>query len=462
MRIRTRLVYSFLTVTITLLVCFSVIVYAFSSYYRANEYKERLHEQASLIFSVFENQFNKATLEQGALTDTIAKEINLVSPSFVILNNKGEIQYLLGNKEELAALRVKNPRFSIDEPFQYFKVGQREEVTFFEKMGNQEYLISISAVDKYGFSKLNFLGLILSIATILSAFIAIAVGNWFAYQTTQPISAFIDQVKKITFFDLKHRLPLSTSKDEINYLGRTFNQMLDRLEEAASLNKNFVQNASHELRTPLTAIRGQIEVALLQDQNKDQLSDTLNSILDDINRLTRLTNDLLGLSQLSKEQVEKYFHPVRIDELLWDARSSLLKAKPDFNVEIEFGELENENLLEVTGHEGWLKNAFLNLMENGCKFSPNHKSTVTVSVKNALKLSFKDNGIGIPLEDQAEIFKPFYRAKNATKVSGSGIGLSLTKRIIDLHNAELSLVSEENKGTTFTIIFSNNTNPIEV
>lgn len=115
-------------------------------------------------------------------------------------------------------------------------------------------------------------------------------------------------------------------------------------------------------------------------------------------------------------------------------------------------ENENDTSVSVDGNEYLLKTAFINLMENGCKFSSANEVMVTISFdeRNVI-INFTDNGVGISDEDLANIFTPFYRGKNKMFAGGNGIGLPLTQKIIALHKGKISVASQKNKGTTFTI-----------
>ena len=117
-------------------------------------------------------------------------------------------------------------------------------------------------------------------------------------------------------------------------------------------------------------------------------------------------------------------------------------------------DIENDDYISVNGNEYLLRVAFMNLIENGCKFSDENESTVAITYfEKKTILRFQDNGIGIDEKDLAKIFTSFYRGKNKIYASGNGIGLSLAQKIIKLHNGEISVVSKVNEGTTFIVEF---------
>jgi signal transduction histidine kinase len=269
-----------------------------------------------------------------------------------------------------------------------------------------------------------------------------------------PIASVISQVDRITARDLSLRVNTGRNKDEIFFLAQTFNRMLERLDDAFEMQKKFVANASHELRTPLTAITGQLEVTLKKQRAVEVYEQVLRSILDDARNLSKLTNSLLALAQANTEASEMMIKPVRVDELLWETRNELVKAHPEYRINIHFSSVpEDEEMLMVQGSEPLLKIAFANLMDNGCKYSHDKRTDVYLSVNDRVRITFQDKGIGIPKDEQERIFQPFYRGSNAGSIPGNGLGLPLTKKILKLFQVDFRITSVKDKGTTVELTF---------
>ena len=152
-------------------------------------------------------------------------------------------------------------------------------------------------------------------------------------------------------------------------------------------------------------------------------------------------------------QSDWHLKTIRIDEILLDARQQVQQANPDYKIDVHFeNDFENDNQISVNGNEYLLKVAFANLFENGCKFSKDKQSIVSISFeRDKIKLLFSDNGIGISENDLKHIFTPFYRGENKIYAEGNGIGLSLTQKIILLHKGTISVSSKQNEGTTFYV-----------
>ena len=251
---------------------------------------------------------------------------------------------------------------------------------------------------------------------------------------------------------LKDRLSI-TAHDEIAELSSTFNTMLSRIEKAVEDQRMFVSNVSHELRTPVTSIIGQLEVTLLRDRSETEYKTLVLSVLDDMKNLKTIINGFFALAESDIDNIQSFFTKVRMDELLFFTKDDILRRSKFMNIQIEFENIpDDENELTIYGSEHLLRLLMSNLIDNACKFSDPPKVKIKIAFINAtVRLQFIDNGIGIPEEDIKHVFEPLYRAKNVGIKSGHGIGLSIVKRIADIHDAKIDIESELNIGTTIKI-----------
>jgi signal transduction histidine kinase len=221
------------------------------------------------------------------------------------------------------------------------------------------------------------------------------------------------------------------------------------------LEKKFVSHAAHEYRTPLTTIKGQIEVALMSDRSVDYYKSLLLSINDDIDRLSGLQRALSDLMRVSVRNVATDFRFVPFVEIVADARDSVLKANKQFAISLVINEYpEDPDLSVVHGDQNLLRSALMNLMDNACKYSADKKCVVVVSFENKhIKVEVIDKGQGISEVEVKMVFEPFYRsADNTPTVHGYGVGLSLVKRIVEIHNSIIQVDSELGVGSKFTFI----------
>jgi signal transduction histidine kinase len=425
-------------------------IYYFTAEFRKQDFQERLNNKgeniAKLLIKVEEidNELLKKIEKDNPLT--------LPKEQITIFDYKNRILFKSG--ESIIA----NPDSSIIDKIRlngsvFYQVGKNDVVGFLYADRYERFVVWVTAQDIYGYRKLSNLRNVLISVFFSCIIIVLMAGRIFASRAMNPIQKVIDQVETISAYSLDKRLNEGNGQDEIARLSHTFNNMLGRLESAFKVQKTFIANASHELRTPLAIIRGQLEVLLQKDRDTEEYRDTIQSVLLDISALNQTSNRLLLLAQASSETTEQSFVPIRLDESIWQARSEVLKRNDNYVILVKFEALDN--LLEtcyVAGNELLLKTAFLNLFENACKYSDDNTANIVLNKQNNhFTIQVIDNGIGIEMKDQKNIFQPFYRGDNTGTKHGHGIGLSLAEKIILSHKGTLSFTSLVNKGTTFLV-----------
>jgi signal transduction histidine kinase len=448
MTIRTRLTLLFSSIVSTLLVIFCIVIYLESEYNRKQEFIIRLREEAMTSAEIL---FGKEEISPDLLKLLDKNQMTVLDKEeIVVYNSKNQIEYESGT--DYMDIKPKTLSEIRQAKELYFKEKDREVVGLVFNNGKQDLIIIASALDKYGFSKLQNLGLMLVIGGILMVGIVCLAGWIFAGRSLKPIQNIIKSVDNISASQLNSRLDEGNGTDEIAQLSQRFNKMLDRLEKAFKLQRSFVSHASHELRTPLTAITGQIQVSLLANDNPQELKLMIQSVLEDVQQLNRLTNNLLDMTSIDSDDSQTNFKQVNIAEIAWQVRDVLLKKSADYEANIQLDE-QSVNVPEVRGNEALLFTAFLNLMENGIKFSSNQLVKVSFKINSKdIVITFKNGGSIIPTNELSSIFESFRRGSNARNTKGHGVGLSLTQKIINLHQGKISVQSSENEGTTFVII----------
>ena len=277
-------------------------------------------------------------------------------------------------------------------------------------------------------------------------------GYLFSMSIVSPIKETINDVQLITSQNLSQRLYTGKNKDELSQLNNTFNDLLNRLEESFAIQRRFISNASHELSTPLTSISSQIEVALQQNRNVEEYRHVLNSVLEDAQELNSLTRNLLEIAKAGTHGTIS-LDRVRLDEILLKSHADILKQHKEYKVQLDFNELpDNENECLVYGNSHLLSSAFKNIIENGCKYSPDGSIRVQLTFHGPeAEIVFINKSDMLTSEEISKLFEPFYRSTNTGEKPGTGLGLTLVKRIISLHKGVLSINYEAEKGTIVTI-----------
>ena len=225
---------------------------------------------------------------------------------------------------------------------------------------------------------------------------------------------------------------------------------LKPIEEAHDQQQRFIADASHELRTPLTSIRAQLEVALRKNLEQAEMKKVVKSSIEEVDRLVDLSDSLLLLAK-SEESLDTSTK-VSVHELASRAkeRVSVLAANKNINITID------ENDVQLNCNEYAIVEVLTVLLENGIKYSKPDKDISIAAEAAPTRIIVTDQGIGIPKSSLDHIFDRFYRVDNSrTKQSaeGYGIGLAIAKQIMDRHKGKVKVSSDQDKGSTFTLIF---------
>ncbi|WP_320054711.1 HAMP domain-containing sensor histidine kinase [uncultured Acetobacteroides sp.] len=450
MNIRSKLAIQFAAIVSAILIVFSATIYISSEQSRRSDFYNRLQDRALIMASIATDvvDTNKELIRRLDTTASI-----LFHEQVMIFDRKGKLVYNDQAEDRditpALALRIfKVKHLSLQLRNSYEAIGI--------EYGNRanSYAVFVSAIDKHGKKRLATLRISLIISTLLGILLSFLGGWYFARRALQPMSKVVARVNLITEKNLNQRLNEGNGRDEISELSSTFNRMLERLELAFTLQKSFVSHASHEFRTPLTIMLSEIEMMMMNHPENAELQQMLTSLKEEILNLNNLSTKLLDLAKTNIDSKNLASNRIRMDELVMTSIAEYSRAYPGSKVHLEFANLPgNEDELYVAGEEQLLKTAFFNLMSNACKFSPDNAVAVSLSYKDSkmVCITFRDNGIGIPEEELKNIFQPFHRVPSNLKVDGHGLGLALTSQIIALHQGTITVKSEVNVGSEFTI-----------
>ncbi|GAB1470447.1 HAMP domain-containing sensor histidine kinase [Chloroflexota bacterium] len=277
-------------------------------------------------------------------------------------------------------------------------------------------------------------------------------GSWTvlgrALAPLQDIADTVDQINRAD--DLSRRIPIQGAvQDDVGDLVVSVNQTLERLESLFMSQQRFLADVSHELRTPLTVIKGNVD---LIRKFKAADDDLLNSIDQETGRLNRLVSGLLMLAQAESGKLPLNFARVELDLLLTEVFTET-RVLAGSKVKVHLNDIDEAI---VNGDRDRLKQVFLNLVANAIQYTP-MGGEVFLSLKRIgeqVRLIVRDTGPGIPSEDLPFIFDRFYRAEKSrtrSMTSGFGLGLSITKWIVEQHGGQIKVESQEGEGTTFVI-----------
>jgi len=452
MQIRSKLTLQFMLLVSGILILSFVILVILVKQHNVDDFQKRLKEKA--ITSAI------LLLKVEQVDSTLLKTIDLSKKD--ILYRENISIYDDQNKE----VYTSNDTIFFDAPFPLLqKIKQSGELRFskneFEVVGipfkdkSKQYVILAEAVDLDGHARLQDLKKLLYVIVLIMIGVGAAAGWFYSGRALKPIKKVMSEVQSISTIDLSQRLDENINPDEIGKLVIIFNHLLSRIENAFNLQKTFVTNVSHELKNPLTTITSQLEVTLLKDRASTEYKEIIQSVLGDIKELNQLSNSLLDLASLSQRNINIPTSAVRIDEILWEVREGVQAINSNYKVDIHTLTMPvDEQDLYLQANPYLVKTALQNLIENACKFSDDKRATVSlICSKGELEIRIFDNGPGIDKKELENVFQPFYRSNNTSKVKGHGIGLSLSQRIIDLHKGVVEIDSTLGQGTQVTVFF---------
>lgn len=268
----------------------------------------------------------------------------------------------------------------------------------------------------------------------------------------RPIVKLNTNIKKINEDNLSCNLDIEGPQDEIKELTISFNKMIAKLDNAFESQKRFNASVAHELKTPLAVIKTNIDVLKsCDDKSIEEYEDTLDIVEKSILRMNTMIEALLDIIRQENAPLNE---SIIINEIIEDVVDDLtiIAKKSDISIYVEIDEIKSK----IIGNEILLYRALYNIVENSVKYNMANGSIKILAKeeKDTIKIIIIDTGIGIDKKKIDKIFEPFYRCEdiNTLSISGIGLGLSLTKSVINMHGGEIKVESEINKGTKFIII----------
>lgn len=270
----------------------------------------------------------------------------------------------------------------------------------------------------------------------------------------RPVRDIIDTARKISHEKLSDRIPYPRNRDELYTLSETINGLLGRIESAVVREKQFTSDASHELRTPLAVIKGTLEVLVRKPRSQEEFTEKIRYCVDELNRINQLVDQLLLLARFESQKQSIAIESTNINSLFLEvvARNSDALAEKDIRLE------GNADPGLYIATDAYLLSIVLdNLLSNAIKYSGQGSAIRIASrlTENGAALEIADSGIGIAPQDLGKIYSPFYRSRpeDHAQTKGSGLGLSIVKRICEMLEVSISLESRLEVGTTVCLQF---------
>ncbi|MET7258843.1 sensor histidine kinase [Dyadobacter fermentans] len=446
MSIKQRITIWFGALVASLLLLFSLFIYQTYESYRQSLIRTRLQRRAVAGELYFQNRaefhrFNYLTLPDQHET--------IVGPdNKIIYNSSGPDDYKL-TAGLLARAREKEVFFSYSaRPWNTDKEG----VALSFVIDGTRYVSVVTAYDLGGRQASNSLLFILVVGNIVLLVIVAFAGFWFARRSMLPFDQLIKQMNPASVNDFSFRLESTSKADEAAYLANSFNELLGRLQTLANSQEHFVAYASHEIRTPLTVVKGILETSFAYDKALADVRTSMEKALFRLEDAITLTNSLLQLAEVEGLQSVKMREDVNIVDTILDSISYFGEKHPDQQIELTLSDIftEQSQVIHIIGNSVLLRTVLINILDNASKYSDKKSVKLDVDLDDhEMVIAITDHGMGIPPEQLENIFMPMMRASNVGKVPGFGLGLTIAKKIIDMHRGTLTVNSEPNQTKVF-------------
>ncbi len=431
------------------------MVYSFFEIYLENKTKDDLIEKAK-AYKILYKQEGLSGLKNQIIKE--AEIIKNVEIFFKIYDKKGEIilntntgihtKNLVINLENYGKL---NPDTYILTTVDYFDI-------IIYKLSNKHILvIGKSKLDNN--KLLNRLTEIFYKAGTIVFLLSLVGGILITTSITKKIKNISNTAKDIaTSMKLDRRVPITGTKDELNDLALLINDLLDRIEQLVKTLKETTESIAHDLKTPIARIRSSTENLLIKNNLSTECSNLLVYIIEETNSLNQMIEDLLTLSKLESGTFVLQKEKINLSNIV----KKLYNLFKDYALTKSITlKLNITDEIYINGNEKYISRAIANLIDNAIKFNKENGEVVIYLYEDQenVILKIEDTGIGIPEDKLDKIFEKFYRVDESRGVySGSGLGLSLVKAILQQHDASIELFSKENLGTTIVITFPKITN----
>jgi len=356
-----------------------------------------------------------------------------------------------GNKEQDNNINARNLEFIRKNKKLSFKSNNHFYYGILYNDNQGDFVVFVKTTSEVFNSQTNRLLVIMIVVLLGGLLLILLLSRLLSNIAYRPITQVINQVNSMELNSLDKPISSSNTNDEVQDLITTFNNLLSRLSDTFSIQKNFINYVSHEFKTPLASISGNLEVFAQRERTPEEYQKVASEALENVYHIEEILSNLMMLSGLKTIHSEN--ETFRIDETVWNMNDKIFEVYDNQEIKIDL-EVVNEKLLSVKGSEMQIQLALYNLIENAVKYSNQNPIRISLSeANNQLQINIQDYGKGIQKDDLNLVQQTFYRGKNVGDIKGSGIGLSLATIIFKQNNIQFSITSQENAGTLIKLLF---------
>lgn len=448
MSIKQRITIGFGLLVALLLLLFSVFIYQTYESYRQSLMRNRLQRRALAGQLYFQNRLEFHRSSYLTLPDQ--HEFLVDSTNTIIYQSSGKSDYKLRPKL-LKDARDKEVYFNYEaKPWKRPKEG----IALSFKVNGSKYVSVVTAYDLTGIQANDSLFFILASGNVILLVIVAIAGFFFARRAMRPFDELIAQMDPAAVSDFSFRLDSRKSADEAAYLANSFNELLSRMQALATSQEHFVSYASHEIRTPLTVVKGILETSLAYDKQLPDVQQSMEKALVRLEGAIELANSLLHLAEVEGLRSARIREDVNIVDTVLDTITYFGEKRPDQQIDLVLTDTftQQSSNLRILGNATLLRTVITNILDNASKYSHQRPVELKVDLEPAwVNITVTDSGIGISESELSDVFLPMMRAGNVGNVPGFGLGLTIAKKIVGIHQGQLTVNSIKSQGTTVII-----------
>lgn len=414
--------------------------------YRQQEFTERLRQQTLATFQLLieAQQINTdlvKALDRKNIGNLQNEEVLLFDSSDNCLYSNKQDHRLYFSKQLLHRLHSTSQIVSVDEDWDVYACRINNNGTIYYGMAR--------AYDTYGRSKLEYLQFILILIFCIGIVVNGLATFIIARRVTTSILKLSTEIKESANTNQLLPVTVPNTRDEINHLAKTYNQLLQQLNRSMMYQKNFIHHVSHELKTPIAVLIANLE--------KHQLSNTAAEAIDfqkdGLKQLADIINTLLELARMDDQSLARDQFAVRIDEILFECIDyiSIIDNEAQFELNVS-STICSDSQTTISGNERMLKIMLINMLRNSLNYSENHRTKVNIEQGNqSVQIIIQNSGQTLSSDDVTHLFTHFFRGENARNTKGTGLGLVLCKKIVEYHNGTIVYRVSEQQLNEFVI-----------
>ncbi len=451
--IKFKIIFAYTVVFGLLLIIFAAVIYNSTKEAAFSKLNTNLKSYSISLRTEIEDELDDNSMLNVEKLSSI-KSRHLIGERFQLLNKEGNF---IVKDSLLSKIPVPDLNNILAETYKYnrHRIDHHKYHILwskFETENDSVYILETAASVKDVFEDLDRL-FYLFIIIIPAGLIITGFAAYFISKAAfKPITRMAETAMDVSGENLDKRLDLPKAKDEVRALAETLNEMIERIDDAFKSQKRFVANASHEIKTPLTVIQTELEI-LEKKINDAESSESIKNALSEIDSLTKLTNSLLTIVKLDASQTKLNLSNLRIDELLADCAQTMNQSAVKKNIRIN---LSIDDAIEIEADKEKLKSVFINLIDNAVKYSYLN-SIISLVLKKPgnknVEIKVENEGREISKSEIPYIFNRFYRSNEIrAEINGSGLGLAIAKEIVELHRGKISVESNEEGKTVFSVL----------